>query len=188
MKNNQSLFHVRLNIAIITFLWCIPTLSTIDPQIDNYNYQNDYQGMIALIKEEWPKLFLQPEYDCKIVNKMLLQNVPGNIAYQDKKLFIKVLRDEDKITGFATYYYPNATIGHIELLAVNKFYRSRGLGKKLIEYVTAEVARQGAKTLQLYVYTNNSHAIKFYTHLGFSVKSNYPGYILLSKPIKDQNQ
>lgn len=186
MKNKKTLFRFRLNIGLILLLRCIFALPVTDPHIDNYNYANDYQGIVTLIKEEWPKLFMQPEYDPKIVNTMLIQNNPGYIAYRDKKLFIKVLRDEEKISGFATYYYPTATIGHIELLAVNKQYRSKGLGKKLVEYVAAEVARQGAKTLELYVYTNNSHAIKFYTHLGFSVKSNYPGYILLSKPIKEQ--
>lgn len=185
MKNKKSLFQIRSTIGIILLLHCICAFSVTDPRIDNYN-PNDYEGVTTLIKEEWPKLFMQPEYDPKIVNTMLIHNHPGYIAYRDKKLFIKVLRDEDKISGFATYYYPSATIGHIELLAINKQYRSKGLGKKLVEYVATEVARQGAKTLELYVYTNNQHAIKFYTNLGFSVKNNYPGYILLSKPIKEQ--
>ena len=180
MQIKKFLSQISLN---ITLFWFLPLASSVEHRIDNFHYPDDYKEVATLIKNEWPRLFMQPEYDHSIVNKMLIHHLPGQIAYHDKLLHVKVLHAENKIAAFATYYYPSAAIGHIELLAVDKQFQSKGLGKKLIEYVCAEVARQGAKTLQLYVYTNNGKAIKFYTNLGFSVASNYPGYILLSKAI-----
>lgn len=184
----MNIYKYFLRTQLIALTWCISSLATVNINIDNYNYLRDCSEIVGLIREEWSKLFLQPSYDDKMINKMLVKNRPFSIAYQDKQLHIRVLRDEDKIAGFATYYYPAPTVGHIELLAINKQFRSKGLGKKLIEYVTTEMAKQGVKTLQLYVYPTNPEAIKFYTHLGFTVKAHYPGYMLLYKPIKEQSE
>lgn len=177
---NNKFLHIF--VAAWSFItgFCYATISFVP-----FNAQNDMHAVTTLIKAEWHKLFFQPDYDPIMINKMLLHNKPGNYKHPDKKLYTLVVKNDETFVGFVTYYYVTPTIGHIELLAVDKKFRAQGIGKKIIEYTMAILAEKGAQTIQLYVYKTNPKAIEFYSHLGFkTVYSEFPDCLLLSKPIK----
>ena len=165
-----------------TITWSIHA----EPLITDFNSNSDSEQVETLVKAEWPKLFLQPKYDQMVINKMFYHRHPGNIVYQEKILTIKILRDNDKVAGFITYYQPNLTTGSIELLAIDKEYRGKGYGKKLIEYVINECTAKGLEKVQLYVYPTNQHALAIYKHLGFYIECNQANSILLTLKLNEK--
>lgn len=180
MKNLYS----RLILKFI-YLWLLAASFYISAQfsIVPFTKERDKQAVITIIQDDWNKLFTLPRFNQNIVDRMLEHQHPGDMAHHTKHLTIAVLYDEERLVGFITYYYTNASTSNIELLAIDKNYRSKGYGKKLIEYVMREVRSQGVNAIQLYVYTSNQSALQFYTHLGFSIKGTIPGCFLLSKSI-----
>lgn len=139
--------------------------------------------MVSLMQDEWLNLFPFPQFDAPLVNKMLLKNRPGDFMNAHKRLFIKVLHEEQTIAAFITYFFSDAHTIHIELLATSKKFRGKGYGKKLIEYVVNSLSDQHYTSIELYVYTTNSSAIGFYKHLGFTIKQAQAGGLILGKEI-----
>lgn len=164
---------------IFSITWAIHA----EPFITDFNFNQDIGVVEKLLKSEWNKLFYQPNYDQCLISKIFKLRRPGDVAFQEKELTIKILRDQNKILGFITYYQPNPKTNHIELLAVDSEHRGKGYGKKLIEHVIYEGLKKGLKTVQLYVYPSNQAAIKIYQHLGFEIQAEYPGYLLLTKKL-----
>lgn len=151
--------------------------------ISSFNYEKDMPQIESLLKAEWNKLFWIPGYDQALITKIFKLRKPGDLTQQDKTLQIKVLHQNQNLVGFVTYYYADKNTGHIELLAIDSQYQSKGYGKILVNTIMQECIWQGAKALQLYVYTHNASAISFYEHLGFHIKKQYPSYLLLVKPL-----
>lgn len=177
-------------IPFLTFLLSTLFVNTqyamADDRIIDFEASRDAQSITILIKEDWHKLFAFQDFNQPIVNKMLYRNRPGDFTQQDKQLHIKVLYDNTSLAGFITYYLASKTIAFIELLVIDKRFRSRGYGKELIEYVAQEVATCGAKELDLYVFASNPRAIEIYQHLGFAIKHTFQGYLLMGKSIASQ--
>lgn len=166
----------------VIFLAC-PYFTYSNKQYLPFDYARDIGAVQNLLKKEWQKLFLSPSYDDHLIHKMFFKRRPGDMSVANATVNIDVLYSEGKLVGFVTYYYKNPNVGHLELLAIDSAFRKKGYGKYAVEQVTQECKKRGCTTLQLYVYTNNPPAIKFYEHLGFSLKANFGSYILLYKLI-----
>ncbi len=82
-------------------------------------------------------------------------------------LKVKTYRIHGKPVGFVGYYSESFYEGRIHFLGVDKEYRSRGIARKLINYVLADLKRKGARVVQLYVANDNTPARKLYESLGF---------------------
>lgn len=83
------------------------------------------------------------------------------IQEQIQQADIFVYEDKGRIYGFI-----GIVEGYIAGIFVNKDYRSRGIGKMLIEYV-----KQYYDVLTLNVYRKNERAVSFYHRQGFSTVS-----------------
>ncbi len=154
-----------------------------EPSIMPFNYYTDLPQLEVLLKKEWPTLFWNPSYDANLVSIMFKSQNPGDLNARKKKLFISVLKENNLLLGFITYYQPDSQTGHIELLAIDPVHQGLGYGKKMVNFVKDWCINLRCKYLQLYVFTNNPNAIQFYHHLGFSVKKTFYGFLLLSKTI-----
>ncbi len=64
----------------------------------------------------------------------------------------------------------------VSLLAVDPGSRGTGVGTSLLTALRWACVMDGISTIQLEVRTTNRSAIKFYTHHGFSVSENLPGF------------
>lgn len=173
--------QIRLLLAIIFITF--PHFVYCNTHYLPFDYARDMGSVQNLLKKEWQKLFLSPSYDQALIYKMFYQKKPGDISLINTKVTIDVLYSEGKFAGFVTYYFKPHNIGHLELLVIDSEFRKKGYGKYLIEQVIHECKNRGCTTLQLYVYTSNPPAIKFYEHLGFNLKANFGSYILLYKNI-----
>lgn len=151
--------------------------------ISDLDYEKDMPAIEYLLDAEWKNLFPMPLFNRPIVDKMFKYHHVGDATYPDKKLYIKTLKENAKVIGFVTYFYPNAQTIHIELLAIDKEHKGKGLGKKMVEWIMQEGKSYSTTRVQLYVYNHNIKAIKFYEHLGFSLIGISFGNYLLAKKI-----
>jgi ribosomal-protein-alanine N-acetyltransferase len=72
---------------------------------------------------------------------------------------------------------------HINTLAVEAAERRRGLATRLMRFVLAEAAGEGARRATLEVRRSNEPALKLYERLGFRVTAVRPQYYV--KPVED---
>ena len=127
---------------------------------------------------------LMPRYDEMIIHKIFYGRKPGDLSsFPHLRVIIDVLYADDKLAGFVTYYFKKHNVAHLELLAIDSSMRKKGYGKLLVEHVIQEAKKHDCSIVQLYVYTSNPSAIKFYEHLGFKLKGNFGSYILISRDI-----
>lgn len=170
-------------------VWCFLVIfspvfaSTPSITIREFQPRTDTKNIVALIKKEWHKLFLLPSYDEAIIQRMFVQKKPGDTSAAKAKLMVKVIEIEGIFAGFVTFFAKDESVAQIELLAIDQAHRGKGLGKLLIDHVSDLFRMSGHTFLQLYVYTSNSDALKFYKHLDFKLKNHFGHYQLFGKNI-----
>ena len=59
---------------------------------------------------------------------------------------------------------------HLDAICVNAMYRGQGIGEQLLHEVKAQAQQYDFKSVQVYVFSTNSGAIRFYEHNGFIIK------------------
>jgi len=64
--------------------------------------------------------------------------------------------------------------GYIGMLAVNKLYRRRGIGRRLMTAALAAFTKEGAKQVTLETETTNEASQTLYLGLGFHIKEVLP--------------
>lgn len=64
----------------------------------------------------------------------------------------------------------------IHMLGVDPEFRGKGLGKKLLQTSLCQMNKQGVKTFELTVDSENTPAVSFYESLGFELKSRSAWY------------
>ena len=88
-----------------------------------------------------------------------------------------VAEQAGRIAGFAIgeiRMYQGERVGHIVTIDVGPAWRRRGVGRLLMDAVTARCREAGASRLQLEVAVINEGAIAFYTELGFRPTGGCP--------------
>ena len=165
------------------------TVST-QPSMREFNYSVDMPAIDAILHTEWQKLFGTYTYDAALVTTMFKKRLPGDLRARAAAipLHIKVLKLDQETAGFITYYFNSPATCHIELVAIKASCQSRGYGTFLIKELANSLQNTACKMLELYVFTNNPHAVEFYQRLGFSTRFNQGSYLLMDKPLKSLNR
>ena len=87
--------------------------------------------------------------------------------------FIFVAEEDEKIVGFITgeilhkEEWYTVQLGTINNLYVLEDYRHKGIGKQLMQTMMNSFREKGIETFELYAFSNNVDALKFYEKLGF---------------------
>jgi ribosomal protein S18 acetylase RimI-like enzyme len=84
-------------------------------------------------------------------------------------------RREGQITGFAIMHFGDAT-AHLNLLAVGAGQRRQGLGRRLVEWLSATALEAGIFRIDLELRETNAGAREFYRSLGFQPLDVVQGY------------
>jgi ribosomal-protein-alanine N-acetyltransferase len=79
------------------------------------------------------------------------------------------------IAAFAIMHFGN-DVAHLNLLAVAPQYRRQGLGRQLLNWLTATAIEAGVFRINLELRTNNGGARAFYESLGFDQLGVVQGY------------
>ena len=140
------------------------------PVVD-FVYERDAQAVLKIFNDNWYWLFPGPDYSPDYI---LRYRSPGEelsrVRYRGK-LNIKVLRENNDVSGFTTYYKENFYRGRIQFVAISSAFRKRGYGRLLTEYAVRQLFAVGCRKVVLQTRTNNHKAMRLYERIGFKETS-----------------
>lgn len=143
--------------------------------IYEFNGERDTKPILDLFEQNWYWLIANPGSSPAF---MLKYRTPNENPIYFGKMKIKVLRENDQVAGFVTYYMENPTEGRILFLAVGHNFRGKGYGKVLAQYAIAGLITMGAQKITLWTRLENLPAQKIYKELGFAeVYYTQGGYV-----------
>lgn len=87
-----------------------------------------------------------------------------------------VAEDEGYVIGYVIFWIKYENQGHIISIAVDKNYRRRGAGTKLLVRAISILSLLDIDTIYLEVNENNQSAIEFYETFHFKKDRTVPGY------------
>ena len=88
---------------------------------------------------------------------------------------VVVARRERHIAAFAIMHFGEDT-AHLNLLAVAMAHRRQGLGRQLLDWLTATAVEAGVFRINLELRSHNKSARAFYENLGFDELGVVQGY------------
>lgn len=126
--------------------------------------KDDRTKIIDLIKEMIGDL--NPE---KVAKQVV------NDLFENNKFNTYVILEKNKVTGFVVLkrdsFEGANRVGEIVWLAVDKKYRRRGLGKKLVEYIEEYARRNDIRKLYVKTSTNNKKAVCFWIMMDYQFEA-----------------
>lgn len=132
--------------------------------IRDFNFARDAQALVERIEIDKYWLSAEPDLDEQFILKT---HSPNKDPRYFGKLFIKVLYDEDVFAGFVTYYQKRFNEGWVQFLSVNKQFRGKGYGKKLLSYAVEQLFDMGCTRVGLVTRISNTWAQRIYDALHF---------------------
>ncbi len=155
--------------------------AAVEGQIIDFNESRDTKAMLKIFYDDWYWLFPGSDYSPEYILKY---RSPGAASYYTRyfgKLNIKVLRQNNTVAGFTTYYQENFYNGEIQFVAVSKDFRRKGYGKLLTEYAVKDLFKMGVKKVSLCTRLNNEGARRIYEKVGFKeIHRDEDGFIYYS--------
>ena len=139
------------------------------PKIEEWNEVNEIAKQVHLMHVQWrPDIFDN-------VNEAIEKETFKQLI-QDKQIY--VIREE-KIIGYVivdikeknTYGMHYRKIINIDAICIDKDYRGKGAGSKLINYVIDLGKKENCTDLYLTVNEENTEAIKLYEKLGMKIRN-----------------
>jgi ribosomal protein S18 acetylase RimI-like enzyme len=151
-----------------------------DPNIYVYNELRDRDFILNMFKTDWYWLVAEnvvdfsPEY---MLDNMASSNNPSSKG--DLNIYLFLL--DEKPVGFITYFVHkryNYKEGNIQVLAIDKNYRNKGIGKRLVKYAINDLRHRLLCDYIVISTRNINHAaIKCYTSLGFKPNIVDDGFV-----------
>ena len=154
------------------------------PVVD-FVYERDVQAVLKIFHDNWYWLFPGPDYSPEYILKHRSPGQEPSRAAHRGKLNIKVMRENNEVTGFTTYYKENFYIGRLQFVAVSSAFRKRGYGRLLTEYAIRQLFSMDCRKVVLQTRTNNHKAMRIYERLGFKETSRDDEFISYAISRKD---
>jgi ribosomal-protein-alanine N-acetyltransferase len=88
---------------------------------------------------------------------------------------VVVARHGSRVAAFAIMYFGD-DVAHLNLLAVAGAHRRRGIGRRLMQWLSATALEAGVSRIGLELRANNEGARSFYECLGFEALNVVQGY------------
>ncbi|RIX52198.1 GNAT family N-acetyltransferase [Paenibacillus nanensis] len=104
------------------------------------------------------------------------ENIKRLLEHPDEELLI--YEDEGRIAAcISIHYIPQLAlkgdIASISYLVVDTTARSKGIGRKIEEYVTASAKKRGVDRIQVHCHSRRTDAHRFYTRQGYTEVPKY---------------
>jgi ribosomal protein S18 acetylase RimI-like enzyme len=131
----------------------------------------DLETIRRLAHEIWPAAYLeilgQQQLDYMLEKIYSLNSLEHQLIVLKHRF---IILSEDGITaGFASFSpHDDAAIYHLNKIYVLPSFQGKHFGKKLLDYIIAEIKKTGATSLQLNVNRHNK-ALHFYEKQGFKI-------------------
>jgi GNAT superfamily N-acetyltransferase len=132
--------------------------------------KDDLVGILELLKQLVENIGSSDNIDLKYANKIWEKIVNNNIKYF-------LAKDNGKIIGscyiciIPNLTYNGKSIGYIENVIVDKNYRKKGIGKKIMEMAIKYAKENNCYKVVLQSGIKRVEAHKFYENIGFNGES-----------------
>lgn len=155
-------------IASSYFFYLRNDLTYSEAQLRTYEHAKDYRPLVKLINDN---MFWVSETPDLSAEKVLTFKAPSNDMSRAGEVNIDVIEAEKTTAGFIAYYKKNHDHGFVWLLAVDKNFRGRGFGERLLAHAIINLKQEKASYITLAVRSINKPAISLYKKLGFTEKT-----------------
>lgn len=142
----------------------VPTIQLLADEIWHLHYP-------AIISVEQINFMLEAHYSTSAIEKSMRDGAKWFIVVSDKNT-----------VGFFSVSKLNQRLWKLEKLYVHPTLHNRGIGRKIIEFISAFLTDALAERLTLNVNRNNRNSIEAYQKFGFKIvraEDNYLGKFLL---------
>ena len=124
--------------------------------------QKDFNPLLGLLRQLWPDLDL----DYKDLSDVYLKAVDSKA----QQLIVGLV--DNKVVGFCSLTIKNnlwqaGSLGHVDELVIDKKFRGKGFGKKMIDSITHIAKNLKCKRIELESAFHRKEAHKFYETIGF---------------------
>jgi ribosomal-protein-alanine N-acetyltransferase len=101
------------------------------------------------------------------------ERVARNLRHSET--LVLTARDAGRLAGFAIMQFGEER-AHLSLLAVRADYQRRGVGRRMLDWLTASALTAGIAGIRLELRETNLAARRFYLNQGFAETARIPGY------------
>jgi ribosomal-protein-alanine N-acetyltransferase len=101
------------------------------------------------------------------------ERVARNLRHPET--LVLTARDAGHLAGFAIMQFGTER-AHLSLLAVRADYQRHGVGRRMLEWLTASALTAGIAGIHLELRESNLAARRFYLNQGFAETARIPGY------------
>jgi len=168
MKQQKSWKKRGIFVGITTVVLSIGILYYVlapSGPIYDFDEARDTEEILKIFEDDWYWLIESEDYSPEF---MLENRAPGKDPLYVGSLHIKVLREQDKLIGFAAYYMKKKRLCQLLFLAVSSTFRGKGYGEQLVRYVLEDAVNLGADRVYLVTRTANFPAQRLYNRVGFT--------------------
>lgn len=172
LKSGLVLLMISIGLAVSHY-HCKATHS----RIESFVYEQDAQDVIELFRQdnEW---LTTRTFDASHVDWTLKTHSPNEYEPEYQGMMnIDVIRDQNRVAGFVTYYFMSPIVGRILFLEIGKEFRCRGYGELLVRHAIQYFFNKGISLVQLLTRETNYPAQRLYTRVGFQEISRSQGFI-----------
>ncbi len=146
--------------------------------IIEFSYERDAKEILDIFDTDWYWLVAQSKEEYS-PDFMLKYKAPHSSRMYAGRMHIYVLRENDQLVGFITFYMKSNDAAYLNFVDVAKEFRGKGYAKKLVRFALQKMKGLGAKTVNLITRPTNTSARKLYTRLGFQqtfINDEFVGY------------
>jgi dTDP-4-amino-4,6-dideoxy-D-galactose acyltransferase len=128
-------------------------------------------GAVALARTTFgqSRFFADGQFPPRRVEDLYERWLRRDLASEGGAVVVELL--DGTVAGFASGRVEETGIGRIGLVAVASFARGRGVGRRIVEGLSGELARRGAQQLSVVTQAQNLSALRLYEGLGFQTAS-----------------
>lgn len=163
-EENKVIFEKEI-ITIIEESNCVKQFSTVKYNIEEiYNLAYESGKYSRFLKDS---LFGESNFK-KLYKEWVDNSINKQFADDIFLYFI-----EDKLVGFVTYK-KHLTYGQIGLIAVNKNFQGKGIGRQLVNEVENSLFKDKIKKIRIPTQLENKEACFFYKKIGYKIIESTP--------------
>ena len=129
-----------------------------------YDEAKDFAPLVGMINDNLFWLSERPDFSPE---QFLMLRAPNFDPARKGQAIIDVMQADGASAGFIAYYKKSPTHGYIWIFAVDKNFRRRGFGEKLMNRALSVLKKQGAQYVTLTTRLAKTPAMELYKKVGF---------------------
>lgn len=137
--------------------------------VADFVFERDSNDVLSIMRDDWNWLFTNdnPHYDPEYIMHHEIPNKELVAERYSDKLQMRVLRNNERVIGFVTFYNEDSGVGRVKLVSVTRHCDEKECGRRLVVAAVNALFDSGCTRAYLYTHKKNEK-VAAYESLGFS--------------------